>query len=100
MLSGLPGAWFTAPAPIPDLAEYSEGCSPVDAAPWIGDQGLLELVGIDARLCLDHDEAPSVATGIVARGHAGWIGEGSAATPMAPIRDALITLLPPPGIVA
>lgn len=100
MLSGLPGAWFTAPAPIPDLAEYIEGHSAVDAAPWIGDQGLLELVGIDARLCLDHDEAPSVATGIVARGHAGWIGEGSANTPMAPIRDALMTLLPAPGIVA
>ena len=100
MLSGLPGAWFTAPAPIPEMAEYIEGCSAVDAAPWIGDQGLLELVGVDARLCLDHDEAPSVATGILARGHAGWIGEGAADTPMGPIRDALMTLLPAPGITA
>ena len=100
MLSGLPGAWFTAPAPIPEMAEYIDGCSAVDAAPWIGDQGLLELVGIDARLCLDHDEAPSVATGIVARGQAGWIGEGAAVTPMAPIRDALMTLLPAPGAAA
>ncbi len=97
MLSGLPGVWFTAPAPIPDLAEYVEGSSAVDAAPWIGDQGLLELVGVDARLCLDHDEAPAVATGIVARGHAGWIGEGWATTPIAPIRDALMMLLPAPG---
>jgi len=100
MLSGLPGAWFTSPAPIPERAEYIDGRSAVDAAPWVGDQGLLELVGIDARLCLDHDEAPSVATAIVARGQAGWIGEGSATTPMAPIRDALMTLLPAPGIPA
>ena len=97
MLSGLPGAWFTAPAPIPDQAEFVEGASPVDAAPWVGDQGLLELVGVDARLCLDLDEAPSVATAIVSRTRSGWIGEGAARTPMAPIRDALMTLLPMPG---
>lgn len=100
MLSGLGGAWFTAPAPIPDQAEYIDGASAVDAAPWVGDQGLLELDGLDARLCLDHDEAPAVATAVLARGHAGWIGEGRAATPMAPIRDALMTLLPAPGAIA
>ena len=100
MLAGLPGAWFTAPAPIPEFAEYVDGRSAVDAAPWVGDQGLLELAGVDARLCLDHDEAPSVATGIVARGHGEWIGEGAATTPMAPIRDALMTLLPAPGTIS
>lgn len=96
MLSGLPGAWFTAPAPIADAARFEGGWSASDAAPWAGDQGLISCaeLAVDARLCLDAGEAPGIVMGIAGRVGGGWIGTGTARLPLAPIRDALDALVP------
>lgn len=98
MLAGLPGAWFTAPAPIADDARFDEGTAPPDAAAWTGDQGLISCaeVAIDARLCLDAGEGPAIITGIAGRTDGAWVGTGTVRVPLAAVRDALDALVPPP----
>jgi hypothetical protein len=97
MLAGMPGTWFTAPAPVADDAEYVGGTSAPDAAPWTGDQGVIACaeMAIDARLCIDAGEAPGVPTGIASRSGGGWIGWGLARVPLSALRDALDALAPP-----
>jgi len=97
MLAGLPGTWFTAPAPIADDGEFTGGGSAADAAPWTGDQGVIACatLALDARLCLDAGEAPGIHTGIAGRTDGAWIGDGIAHLPLGPIRDALDALVPP-----
>ncbi len=97
MLAGLPGAWFTAPAPIADDARLDPGTSAPDAATWTGDQGLISCaeVAIDARLCLDAGEGPAIATGIAGRTDGAWVGTGTVRVPLAAVRDALDALVPP-----
>ncbi len=99
MLAGLPGRWFTAPAPIADDAVLDVGTSAPDAAAWAGDQGLMACaqLAIDARLCLDAGEGPAVATGIAGRTDGAWMGTGTVRMPLAAVRDALDALVPPPG---
>ena len=48
MLAGLPGRWFTAPAPLVGDALYRPGFSVADAAPDIGDSALIECCGLGA----------------------------------------------------
>ncbi len=95
-LAGMPGAWFTAPAPIAE-GDGDGSAPPPDAAPWTGDQGVIACadMAIDARLCLDAGEAPGIAMGIAARGDGAWIGEGIARVPLPAVRDALDALVPP-----
>ena len=97
MLAGMPGAWFTAPAPMADDAEYADGTAAPDAAPWTGDQGVIACaeMAIDARLCIDAGEAPGIPTGIAGRSDGGWIGSGLARVPLGALRDALDALAPP-----
>lgn len=97
MLAGLPGAWFTAPAPIADDPRLDPGTSAPDAATWTGDQGLISCaeVAIDARLCLDAGEGPAIATGIAGRTDGAWVGTGTVRVPLAAVRDALDALVPP-----
>jgi hypothetical protein len=97
MLAGLPGTWFTAPAPIADDGVFAGEGSAADAAPWTGDQGVIACahLAIDARLCIDAGEVPGMPTGIAGRTDGGWIGEGVGRMPLAPIRDALGALVPP-----
>ncbi len=97
MLAGLPGAWFTAPAPIADEAEFADGVAAPAAAPWTGDHGVIACaaMAIDARLCLDVGEAPAVATGISGRADGRWIGTGRTRIPLGAVRDALDALVPP-----
>jgi hypothetical protein len=44
-LSGLPGRWFTAPAPVVE-GLYFAGYGPADAAPDLGDSAITETVGL------------------------------------------------------
>jgi Protein of unknown function (DUF1116) len=46
MLAGLPGRWFTAPAPLVADALYRPGFGDDDAAPDIGDSALVECAGL------------------------------------------------------
>ena len=96
-LAGMPGAWFTAPAPIAEEGDDGQGAPPPDAAPWTGDQGVIACaeMAIDARLCLDAGEAPGIAMGIASRADGAWIGEGIARVPLPAVRDALDALVPP-----
>lgn len=96
MLAGIPGTWFTAPAPIAEHPAMVGGATASDAAPWTGDQGVIACahMAIDARLCIDAGEAPAVPMGIAGRADGGWSGEGTARLPLAPIRDALGALVP------
>ncbi|MBU6363433.1 MAG: DUF1116 domain-containing protein [Acidobacteria bacterium] len=96
-LAGMPGAWFTAPAPIAEDGDFGEGTSSPDAAPWTGDQGVIACaeMAIDARLCLDAGEAPGITMGIASRADGAWIGEGVARVPLPAVRDALGALVPP-----
>lgn len=95
-LAGIPGTWFTAPAPIAEDADVADGSAPPDAAPWTGDQGVIACaeMAIDARLCLDAGEAPGIAMGIASRTDGAWIGEGVARIPLPAVRDALDALVP------
>jgi hypothetical protein len=99
MLAGMPGTWFTAPAPIAEGPAMAPGAVASDAAPWTGDQGVIACahMAIDARLCLDAGEAPAVAMGIADRACGDWVGEGIARMPLAPLRDALDALVPAAG---
>jgi len=46
MLAGLPGRWFTAPAPLVVDPLYRPGFGDADAAPDIGDSALVECAGL------------------------------------------------------
>lgn len=48
MLAGLPGRWFTAPAPMVEHPLYKPGFGDADAAPDIGDSALIECAGLGA----------------------------------------------------
>lgn len=97
MLAGMPGTWFTAPAPIAEHADYAGDTAAPDAAPWTGDQGVIACaeMAIDARLCIDAGEAPGVPIGIAGRADGGWIGTGIARVPLGAMRDALDALVAP-----
>ncbi len=97
MLAGIPGAWFTAPAPIADDADFAEGTAAPDAAAWTGDQGVIACaeMAVDARLCLDAGEGPAIAMGIAGRTDGGWAGTGTVRVPLGAVRDALDALVPP-----
>ena len=99
-LAGMPGAWFSAPAPIAEDGDFGEGTSSPDAAPWTGDQGVISCadMAIDARLCIDAGEAPGIAMGIASRADGTWIGEGIARVPLTAVRDALDALVPAPAM--
>lgn len=95
-LAGMPGAWFTAPAPIAEDGDFGEGTASPDAAPWTGDQGVIACadMAIDARLCLDAGESPGITMGIASRADGAWIGQGLARVPLPAVRDALDALVP------
>jgi hypothetical protein len=57
-LAGLPGRWFTAPAPMVGDPLYRPGFSEADAAPDIGDSALVECCGLGAAASA---ASPSVA---------------------------------------
>ena len=146
-LAGLPGRWFTAPAPFVEHALLREGYSEADGAPDIGDSAVIECiglggaavaaapvvatfsgqsaadaventreaaeicagrsrrftipaldfvgtpVGIDARLTVELGITPRISTGVLhASSGAGQIGAGVAVQPLAPFRDAVVSL--------
>lgn len=95
MLAGLPGAWFTAPAPVADDARPDDHGQAPDAAAWTGDQGVIACadMAIDARLCLDLGEGPAVLTGVTDRSGGGWLGTGTVRVPLPAVRDALGALV-------
>jgi hypothetical protein len=58
-LAGLPGRWFTAPAPFVEHALLREGYSEADGAPDIGDSAVIECIGLGG---IAVGAAPVVAT--------------------------------------
>ena len=49
-VSGLPGEWFTAPSPMIKGTYMTEGASPENQLPWIGDSSVVECAGLGGIL--------------------------------------------------